>query len=167
MNRDGLPSYCRGVTPNNSTQYGVDLAIDDSIPFKPSTYSFCRFCHPVAMQQLSAVIFKRLRAPCQLFALRKLTVLGIESSCDDTGVALVNDEKKILGETLHSQGKMHREYELILLLPAWNFKQKFHALYFNPCCLLLETSVRTWYSLGEWHATSQAYSVLQKVFSAL
>lgn len=37
-------------------------------------------------------------------------VLGIETSCDDTGVAVVNDEKKILGESLYSQTSIHVEY---------------------------------------------------------
>ena len=40
---------------------------------------------------------------------RLLRVLGIETSCDDTGVAIVNDGKEILGESLHCQGKMHRQ----------------------------------------------------------
>ena len=32
-----------------------------------------------------------------------MIVLGIESSCDETAVALVNDKKEILGEALLSQ----------------------------------------------------------------
>lgn len=30
-------------------------------------------------------------------------VLGIETSCDDTGVAIVSSERKILGQCLNSQ----------------------------------------------------------------
>ena len=41
---------------------------------------------------------------------RGIRVLGIESSCDDTGVAVVSHDKKILAEALHSQGAIHREY---------------------------------------------------------
>lgn len=37
-------------------------------------------------------------------------VLGIETSCDDTGAAVVNDEGLILGEALHSQVKTSVEY---------------------------------------------------------
>lgn len=36
-------------------------------------------------------------------------VLGIETSCDDTGAAVVNSKKEILGESLNNQGKLHRE----------------------------------------------------------
>lgn len=38
-----------------------------------------------------------------------MIVLGIESSCDDTGVALVTDSKEILGEALQSQEE-HKQY---------------------------------------------------------
>lgn len=34
-------------------------------------------------------------------------VLGIETSCDDTGAAVVNENGKILGEALHSQKGVH------------------------------------------------------------
>ncbi len=38
-----------------------------------------------------------------------MIVLGIESSCDDTGAALVTDQKEILGEALQSQEE-HKQY---------------------------------------------------------
>jgi len=38
-----------------------------------------------------------------------LTVLGIETSCDDTGAAVVNDRGDIVGEALHSQTRIHVE----------------------------------------------------------
>ena len=34
-------------------------------------------------------------------------ILGIETSCDDTGAAVVNDEGKIIGEAIHSQLRTH------------------------------------------------------------
>ena len=34
-------------------------------------------------------------------------ILGIETSCDDTGVAIVDTNGKILGEALHSQHVTH------------------------------------------------------------
>jgi N6-L-threonylcarbamoyladenine synthase len=37
-------------------------------------------------------------------------VLGIESSCDETGVALYHTERGLLGHVLHSQITMHNEY---------------------------------------------------------
>jgi len=39
-----------------------------------------------------------------------MLVLGIESSCDETGVALYDLQSGLLGHTLHSQVAMHREY---------------------------------------------------------
>jgi hypothetical protein len=35
------------------------------------------------------------------------TVLGIETSCDDTGCAVVDSSGKILGEALNSQQQIH------------------------------------------------------------
>jgi N6-L-threonylcarbamoyladenine synthase len=39
-----------------------------------------------------------------------MLVLGIETSCDETGVALYDSKKGLLGHTLHSQIKLHAEY---------------------------------------------------------
>lgn len=36
-----------------------------------------------------------------------LIVLGIESSCDDTGVGVVSTRGQVLGEALHSQLSVH------------------------------------------------------------
>lgn len=38
---------------------------------------------------------------------KPIVVLGIETSCDDTGVALVDSTGKILGEALNSQQVIH------------------------------------------------------------
>ena len=38
------------------------------------------------------------------------TVLGIETSCDDTGVAVVSSTGEILGESLASQGAIHSPF---------------------------------------------------------
>jgi hypothetical protein len=38
---------------------------------------------------------------------RSGVILGIETSCDDTGVAVVNTDKQILGEALNSQLQIH------------------------------------------------------------
>ncbi|KXW55412.1 tRNA (adenosine(37)-N6)-threonylcarbamoyltransferase complex transferase subunit TsaD [Ferrovum sp. PN-J185] len=37
-------------------------------------------------------------------------VLGIESSCDETGVAIYDSEQGLLADSLHSQIKLHNEY---------------------------------------------------------
>jgi len=39
-----------------------------------------------------------------------LRVLGIESSCDETGVALYSSEEGLLAQALHSQVAVHREF---------------------------------------------------------
>ncbi|KPJ09748.1 putative tRNA threonylcarbamoyladenosine biosynthesis protein osgepl1 [Papilio machaon] len=49
----------------------------------------------------------------------KATVLGIETSCDDTGCAVVNSEATILGEFLHSQNEIHVKYGGVNPINAW------------------------------------------------
>jgi len=39
-----------------------------------------------------------------------MLVLGIESSCDETGVALYDTDRGLLGHVLHSQVELHAEY---------------------------------------------------------
>ena len=39
-----------------------------------------------------------------------MLVLGIETSCDETGVAIYDSERGLLAHALHSQVKMHAEY---------------------------------------------------------
>ncbi|SPY08770.1 tRNA (adenosine(37)-N6)-threonylcarbamoyltransferase complex transferase subunit TsaD [Oligella urethralis] len=39
-----------------------------------------------------------------------MNILGFESSCDETGVAIVNTEKGLLAHALHSQIDMHQAY---------------------------------------------------------
>ncbi len=39
-----------------------------------------------------------------------MLVLGIESSCDETGVALYDTERGLLAHQLHTQIAMHSEY---------------------------------------------------------
>jgi N6-L-threonylcarbamoyladenine synthase len=39
-----------------------------------------------------------------------MLVLGIETSCDETGIALLDSESGLLAQALHSQVEMHQEY---------------------------------------------------------
>lgn len=39
-----------------------------------------------------------------------MLVLGIESSCDETGAALISDTEGLLADALHTQIDMHRAY---------------------------------------------------------
>lgn len=41
---------------------------------------------------------------------RRNWILGIESSCDETGIAIVDRNGQVKGQALHSQIAMHREY---------------------------------------------------------
>ena len=38
---------------------------------------------------------------------RDMVVLGIETSCDDTGVGVVSSSGRVMGEALHSQLPVH------------------------------------------------------------
>lgn len=42
-------------------------------------------------------------------------ILGIESSCDDTGAAILDRNGAIIGESLHSQQNHHLRYRKRLL----------------------------------------------------
>ena len=39
-----------------------------------------------------------------------MRILGIESSCDETGVAIYDDKEGLISHTLHTQIAMHAEY---------------------------------------------------------
>ena len=39
-----------------------------------------------------------------------MLVLGLESSCDETGVALIDSEEGLLAHAIHTQIDMHRLY---------------------------------------------------------
>ena len=39
-----------------------------------------------------------------------MVVLGIETSCDETGIALLDEHANVLAQAVHSQVDMHREY---------------------------------------------------------
>jgi N6-L-threonylcarbamoyladenine synthase len=39
-----------------------------------------------------------------------MRILGIETSCDETGVAFLDSERGLLGQALHSQVEMHQAY---------------------------------------------------------
>jgi N6-L-threonylcarbamoyladenine synthase len=41
---------------------------------------------------------------------RRYTILGIESTCDDTGVAIVTQDRRVLADIRHSQADRHERY---------------------------------------------------------
>lgn len=55
-------------------------------------------------------LIKNINLNCVRLYSREITrpvVLGIETSCDDTGAAIVDGKGIVLGESLHSQHKTH------------------------------------------------------------
>ena len=48
--------------------------------------------------------------PARVLARQGMIVLGIETSCDETGVALYHSERGLLAHTLFSQVRLHAEY---------------------------------------------------------
>nr|XP_056717209.1 tRNA N6-adenosine threonylcarbamoyltransferase, mitochondrial [Euleptes europaea] len=72
---------------------------------------------------------------CQSKYLRRVThqcgkcfstkiVLGIETSCDDTGAAVMDETGNVLGEALHSQGEVHLKTGGIIPLVAQQLHQE-------------------------------------------
>lgn len=51
-----------------------------------------------------------LIASYRYYSVPRKIVLGIETSCDDTGAAVVDESGTVLGEYLTSQMKIHLEY---------------------------------------------------------
>ena len=39
-----------------------------------------------------------------------MRIIGIETSCDETGIAIYDDEKGLLSHKLYSQVKLHADY---------------------------------------------------------
>ncbi len=56
-----------------------------------------------------------------------MRVLGIETSCDETGIAIYDDKKGLLANQLYSQVKLHADYGGWQLLQC----QGEHAVAFN------------------------------------
>ncbi|XP_075970528.1 tRNA N6-adenosine threonylcarbamoyltransferase, mitochondrial-like [Anticarsia gemmatalis] len=58
----------------------------------------------------------------------KINILGIETSCDDTGCAVINGDGKLLSETVHSQNLMHLRNGGIIP----DIAQDLHRTYIKP-----------------------------------
>ena len=65
-----------------------------------------------------------------------MRVLGIETSCDETGVAVYDSDKGLLGDMLHSQIALHAEYGGVV--PELASRDHVRKLSFlvrrRPCC---------------------------------
>ncbi|KAK7011908.1 tRNA N6-adenosine threonylcarbamoyltransferase mitochondrial isoform X2 [Biomphalaria glabrata] len=79
--------------------------------FKAFPLSYCKlkhlriqFCHSASLSSEQL----KLAFP-ESSACKKRYVLGIETSCDDTGAAIVDNQGNVLGEALYSQLAKHNE----------------------------------------------------------
>ena len=88
-----------------------------------------------------------------------MIVLGIESSCDETGLALFDSEKGLLAHTLHSQVELHAEYGGVVPELA----SRDHIRYLTP---LLE-QVLSEASLGKSEIDGVAYTAGPGLIGAL
>lgn len=60
------------------------------------------------MQALAKTVRFLCKTPTKNYSQAKnVVIMGIESSCDDTGCALIDNHGNILGEALHSQHLVH------------------------------------------------------------
>ena len=57
------------------------------------------------MQRIAAIIGRLLR-----YDAAPMNVLGLETSCDETGVAVFDSERGLVGRALHSQIDLHKVY---------------------------------------------------------
>ncbi|KAK6626641.1 hypothetical protein RUM44_009117 [Polyplax serrata] len=71
--------------------------------------------------------------PCLQSFNRNLNVLGIESSFDDTGAAVINDSKQILGEGYFSQQNVYRECGGMLSHVGFSLHKKYIRHVINEC----------------------------------
>ena len=53
---------------------------------------------------------RRILPPFTVSRARSMRVLGIETSCDETGVAIYDTDRGLLADALHSQVAMHADY---------------------------------------------------------
>src|SRR5262245_23888283 len=69
-----------------------------------------------------------------------MLVLGIETSCDETGVALYHDRRGLLSHRLHSQARLHADYGGVV--PELASRDHFRRLLPLTRALLAETGCR-------------------------
>jgi N6-L-threonylcarbamoyladenine synthase len=71
--------------------------------------------------------------------MKSILVLGIESSCDDTGLALYHSQNGLLGHVLYSQISLHSQYGGVV--PELASRDHIRKLYPLLCQLLEETEI--------------------------
>lgn len=66
-------------------------------------------CRHKSFQLFHCVYSSAIKNDTKFVTKKSIKILGIETSCDDTGCAIVDDEGHILGEALQSQQETHLE----------------------------------------------------------
>lgn len=56
--------------------------------------------------RVHGILYQNNKQMCRTYS----KVLGIETSCDDTGCAIVDSDRNVLGDYLQSQQQIHLEY---------------------------------------------------------
>ena len=77
----------------------------------------CEWRVPLASSIMRGLGSEQAVSLCLLRAERRLVmlVLGLETSCDETGVALYDTERGLLAHRVYSQIAVHAEYGLSLI----------------------------------------------------
>ncbi len=117
-----LPGALTPVIPSNLALYVKSLSAAAAAP-PPHVTALDRLVHPVFQRRAAAfgrgcaaaadgaVTDIALRiGPLSAAARPAAVVLGIESSCDDTGVAVVTSDGIVLGEAIATQADVHAQW---------------------------------------------------------
>ncbi|CAL1528190.1 unnamed protein product [Lymnaea stagnalis] len=73
------------------------------------TYNLIRHIHHSHHHLIAVSTYPNVASEVKFQPQQRRTVLGIETSCDDTGAAVVDEVGNILGEALHSQTARHNQ----------------------------------------------------------
>lgn len=69
-------------------------------------FTFAKAIRTLYRHSKNVQLLKHSKSPTRNYS-EKTIILGIETSCDDTGCAVLDNEGNVLGEALHSQQLVH------------------------------------------------------------
>lgn len=95
----------------------MELFLDEEVAsakIQTALYEITELCQEFSFFSSTAVVFRsfflasgRLRASTGVWR-EDVVVLGVETSCDDTGVAVIGGDGHVMGEALQSQTEVHK-----------------------------------------------------------
>ena len=122
---------------------------------------------------------------------KDFTILGIESTCDETSAALLKGGKEILSNVIYSQIDEHKKYhgvvpegfaDLIIIDPPYNLSKNFNgmkfasrsqegydeylATWFPAVCKKLKSN-GSLYICGDWKCTSSLQRAVERELTVL